>query len=81
MRKERSYDFKKVDVCRNCQGKGMVPEVTFEPLPAYSRGQAILRTCSPTEMDVRCEVCEGSGRVWKTTHVDIIIEPYMDGSI
>lgn len=76
MRKERSYDFKKVDVCRNCHGRGRVIEhAPAKPSLRFNPEQV------DTFNEIECEVCEGTGRIVKTTHVDITIESYTGGPI
>lgn len=58
-KKERYYERERIEVCRNCQGFGLVL-LDGEFLPSTT-----------------CPVCEGSGRVKKTSKVAITIEPYV----
>lgn len=65
MEKERQYEFELVERCRNCRGSGRT--VTRRGLFGSRFGV--------------CEVCEGSGRVWKVRHITIMIKPYNDNKI
>ena len=60
MEKERQYEFELVERCRNCRGSGCT--VTRRGLFGCRYGV--------------CEVCEGSGRVWKRKSITIRVEPY-----
>lgn len=64
--KVRTYNKTKVEVCRNCQGSGIV----------YSRPE--FHPCGK-ESDMEsyeCSVCAGSGRVEKKLDITITINPY-----
>lgn len=65
MEKERQYEFETIERCRNCHGSGHA--VTRRGLFGSRFGV--------------CEVCEGSGRVWKVRHITIMIKPYNDNKI
>ena len=62
--KERTYIKKRVCVCRTCQGTGAVA--------IYRKND--LRKMRPIMM--RCEVCEGSGRVTVEGTVEKEVLPY-----
>ncbi len=63
MAKVRRYNFRRTEICRNCQGTGEV-FVKYHPC------------IGPDPLTEPCEVCGGSGRVNKSTSVEITIEPY-----
>lgn len=66
--KTRNYHFDKIEICRNCQGSGMVhPQV---------EGRWLLRRMQCPDRLVTCEVCGGSGRVKKASDITITVEPY-----
>ena len=60
MEKERQYEFETVERYRNCRGSGRT--VTRRGLFGSRMGV--------------CEVCLGSGRVWKRKSITVRIEPY-----
>lgn len=60
MEKERQYEFETIERCRNCHGSGHT--VTRRGLFGGRYGV--------------CEVCEGSGRVWKRKSITVRIKPY-----
>lgn len=63
-RKERHFDKKTVEICRNCQGTGrVIPTPCAGPNPGE-------------QIPIVCPVCRGSGRVKKTKNIKITIEPY-----
>ena len=57
MEKTRQYEFKKIEICRNCNGTGKEKTIL-----------GLLRNS--------CPVCDGSGRVEKTTDITITVRPY-----
>jgi DnaJ-class molecular chaperone len=62
-RKVKKYDKTHIDLCRNCAGEGIVaasPPASSAPRPCSSE---------------TCSVCGGSGRVRKTTRIEVTIEP------
>lgn len=65
MEKVRKYESRKIEVCRNCGGEGMVhPKV---------EGSWLLRRMQDADRLVACEVCGGTGRVRKHTAVTITV--------
>lgn len=66
MEKVRQYESSKIEICRNCGGKGMVkPEKGF-----FER----MLDC-PHRM-VPCPVCNGSGRVEKHTAITVTVRSF-----
>lgn len=68
MEKVRQYKFTNIEICRNCGGTGHVtPKV---------EGNYILRRLQGQERRVTCDVCNGNGRVEKTTDITITVKSY-----
>lgn len=68
MEKVRQYEYKEIEICRNCGGAGYVtPKV---------EGNFLLRRLQCPERKVTCDVCDGSGRVEKTKSITIKVKPY-----
>ena len=68
MEKVRKYESRKIEVCRNCGGEGMVrPKV---------EGSWLLRRMQDAGRLVACDVCGGTGRVRKTTEITITVKSY-----
>ena len=56
------YRTQYVDVCRNCGGTGLIATTkTF---------------IEPQEAEIKCTVCDGSGRVFIRKEISVTIEPY-----
>ena len=68
MEKQKDYEFKGIEICRNCPGSG-----TVDPLKDW--GTFLNRFKNP---NVRCPICEGSGRVVKTRSISIKITPFKE---
>lgn len=69
MSKTRNYKFDKIEICRNCLGTGIVkPDKGF-----------FERMLDCPHRTVTCPVCQGSGRVDKTTEITITVEPHKEG--
>ena len=66
MRKVRQYTFRKIEICRNCGGTGLIA--------LEGRIKVTDNEC----LEI-CDVCEGSGRVDKKTEITIEVESYKEG--
>jgi DnaJ-class molecular chaperone len=64
--KTREYTRERVELCRNCQGAGVV----FTTPDFHPHGREVEAT------PIECPVCGGSGRVRKVLDIKITIEPY-----
>lgn len=68
MEKVRQYESNKIEICRNCGGKGMVkPKV---------EGNWLLRRMQDADRLVACDVCGGTGRVRKHTEITITVRSF-----
>lgn len=68
MEKVKKYESRKIEVCRNCGGEGMVhPKV---------EGNWLLRRMQDTDRLVTCEVCGGTGRVRKHTAITVTVRSF-----
>lgn len=70
MEKQKDYEFKGIEICRNCQGSGTVD-------PGKEWADAFLGRFSKRASG-QCPVCEGSGRVVKTRNISIKITPFKE---
>ena len=68
MEKVRKYELRKIEVCRNCGGEGMVhPKV---------EGNWLLRRMQDADRLVACDVCGGTGRVRKHTEITVTVKSF-----
>ena len=68
MEKVRKYESRKIEVCRNCGGEGMVhPKV---------EGNWLLRRMQDADRLVTCDVCGGTGRVRKHTEITVTVRSF-----
>lgn len=68
MEKVRKYELRKIEVCRNCGGEGMVhPQV---------EGSWLLRRMQDADRLVACDVCGGTGRVRKHTEITVTVRSF-----
>jgi DnaJ-class molecular chaperone len=68
MEKVRKYELRKIEVCRNCGGEGMVhPKV---------EGNWLLRRMQDADRLVTCDVCGGTGRVRKHTEITVTVRSF-----
>jgi DnaJ-class molecular chaperone len=68
MEKVRKYELRKIEVCRNCGGEGMVhPKV---------EGNWLLRRMQDADRLVTCDVCGGTGRMRKHTEITVTVRSF-----
>lgn len=68
MEKVRKYESRKIEICRNCGGSGMVhPQV---------EGNWLLRRMQCPDRLVACDVCGGTGRVRKLVEITVTVESF-----
>lgn len=68
MEKVRKYESRKIEVCRNCGGEGMVnPKL---------EGNWLMRHIQAADGPVACEVCGGTGRVRKHTEITVTVRSF-----
>ena len=77
MEKERQYQFTKIEICRNCGGTGKVEEEEEKKMGLMGRmGLRLPRPAGTPSGRGTCPVCDGSGRVSKTTEITITVRPF-----
>lgn len=69
--KTRQHHTDRIEICRNCLGKGIVN-------PDKDKTGLIRRLVGCPDRQLPCPVCNGSGRVKKTTDITITVEAFVN---
>ena len=75
MEKVRQYKSDKIEICRNCGGKGTVEELKLIN-PSGEIFLKMFKGKSSFTKTETCPVCNGSGRVEKHTEITVTVRSF-----